>query len=227
MLGLQAPPQLWVWLWPVYVLLAFFILTNSSTFGHVTLSFKLRWCQYRLSTERQTSFGKETELKWPGQEHLNAQWQCWSSTLQGQVCQWMMRDFSSGQFNTLRRARCWGEWEWWAIVALESFSTSLNNWDSQLNHSAIHSLRTGGATTAANAKVPGSLFKRYGRWFSANSQGWLCERLWRPGWRYLGSWGCIFLLVYPSLWHYQVVIMNSQPTVVAQPVRTRVYSVHV
>ena len=34
----------------------------------------------------------------------------------------------------------------------------------------LHSLRSGGATTAANAKVPDRLFKRHGRWKSENAK---------------------------------------------------------
>ena len=34
----------------------------------------------------------------------------------------------------------------------------------------LHSLRAGGATTAANAKVPDRLFKRHGRWLSENDK---------------------------------------------------------
>ena len=34
----------------------------------------------------------------------------------------------------------------------------------------LHSLRAGGATTAANAKVPDHLFKRHGRWKSENAK---------------------------------------------------------
>ena len=34
----------------------------------------------------------------------------------------------------------------------------------------IHSLRAGGATTAANSGVPDRLFKRHGRWRSENAK---------------------------------------------------------
>lgn len=34
----------------------------------------------------------------------------------------------------------------------------------------LHSLRAGGATAAANAKVPDRLFKRHGRWKSENAK---------------------------------------------------------
>ena len=46
----------------------------------------------------------------------------------------------------------------------------------------LHSLRSGGATVAANAGVPDRLFKRHGRWRSENAKdGYvndsLCSRL--------------------------------------------------
>ena len=34
----------------------------------------------------------------------------------------------------------------------------------------LHSLRSGGATAAANAGVPDRLFKRHGRWLSENAK---------------------------------------------------------
>ena len=34
----------------------------------------------------------------------------------------------------------------------------------------VHSLRSGGATAAANRGVPDSLFKRHGRWKSENAK---------------------------------------------------------
>ena len=34
----------------------------------------------------------------------------------------------------------------------------------------LHSLRSGGATAAANAKVPDWIFKRHGRWRSENAK---------------------------------------------------------
>ena len=34
----------------------------------------------------------------------------------------------------------------------------------------LHSLRSGGATSAANAGVPDRLFKRHGRWRSENAK---------------------------------------------------------
>ena len=35
---------------------------------------------------------------------------------------------------------------------------------------SFHSLRSGGATVAANAKVPDQIFKRHGRWRSENTK---------------------------------------------------------
>ena len=34
---------------------------------------------------------------------------------------------------------------------------------------SLHSLRSGGATAAANAKMPDQIFKRHGRWRSENA----------------------------------------------------------
>ena len=39
-----------------------------------------------------------------------------------------------------------------------------------VNEFGLHSLRAGGATAAANAKVPDRLFKRHGRWRSENAK---------------------------------------------------------
>ena len=38
------------------------------------------------------------------------------------------------------------------------------------NEFGLHSLRAGGATAAANAKVPDRMFKRHGRWKSENAK---------------------------------------------------------
>ena len=35
---------------------------------------------------------------------------------------------------------------------------------------SVHSLRAAGATSAANARIPDRLFKRYGRWASKNAK---------------------------------------------------------
>ena len=42
----------------------------------------------------------------------------------------------------------------------------------------MHSVWAGGATAAANARVPDRLFKRHGRWKSV-SEGWVCKGLCR------------------------------------------------
>ena len=38
------------------------------------------------------------------------------------------------------------------------------------NHYSLHSLRSGGATTAVNAGVPDGLFKRHGKWKSETAK---------------------------------------------------------
>ena len=40
----------------------------------------------------------------------------------------------------------------------------------EVSKSSVHSLRAGGATSAANAGIPDRLFKRHGRWASENAK---------------------------------------------------------
>ena len=50
------------------------------------------------------------------------------------------------------------------------FSKKLNKLGFSSRDFGLHSLRAGGATAAANAKVPDRLFKRHGRWKSENAK---------------------------------------------------------
>ena len=48
----------------------------------------------------------------------------------------------------------------------------------------LHSLRAGGATAAANARVPDRLFKRHGRWKSENAKdGYVKDNVDSIGWK--------------------------------------------
>ena len=52
----------------------------------------------------------------------------------------------------------------------EQFKAKVKFLDYQADKFRIHSLRAGGASTAANADVPDRLFKRHGRWRSENAK---------------------------------------------------------
>ena len=52
----------------------------------------------------------------------------------------------------------------------EQFKAKLKFLGYQADQFGIHSLRAGGASTAANAEVPDRLFKRRGRWRSENAE---------------------------------------------------------
>ena len=91
----------------------------------------------------------------------------------------------------------------------------------------LHSLRAGGATAAANAKVPDRLFKRHGRWRSENAKDGYVKDNMEARLEVSRKLGLYLFASSPFFVTLQVVIMNSQPTVVAQPLRARVHSVHV
>ena len=52
----------------------------------------------------------------------------------------------------------------------DRFRKNLANLGFSPNEFGLHSLRAGGATAAANAKVPDRMFKRHGRWKSENAK---------------------------------------------------------
>ena len=81
----------------------------------------------------------------------------------------------------------------------EHFNKKLKQLGFPAESFGLHSLRAWGATTAANVKVPDRPFKRHGRWHSKNAYDVYVKDSVEAGWRYPGSWGCIFLLVHPSL----------------------------
>ena len=49
------------------------------------------------------------------------------------------------------------------------------------NEFGLHSLRAGGATAAANAKVPDGVFKRHGRWKFENAKDGYVKDEWKSG----------------------------------------------
>ena len=62
----------------------------------------------------------------------------------------------------------------------------------------LHSLRAGGPTTAANAKVMDRCFKRHGRWKSKNAKdGYIKDNL-RAGWE-SPAWDCILRCMHSLL----------------------------
>ena len=52
----------------------------------------------------------------------------------------------------------------------EAFKKKMADLDLPAEEFGLHSLRAGGATTAANAKVLDRCFKRHGRWKSENAK---------------------------------------------------------
>lgn len=49
---------------------------------------------------------------------------------------------------------------------LEAFQPHVTD----ISHYCLHSLRSGGATTAANMGIPDRMFKRHGRWLSESAK---------------------------------------------------------
>ena len=77
-----------------------------------------------------------------------------------------------------------------------------------------HSLRSGGATAAANAKVPDRLFKRHGRWKSENAKDGYVKDSLESRLQVSKSLG-LYLLQLSLL--LSNCIMTANPSVVAQP----------
>lgn len=60
----------------------------------------------------------------------------------------------------------------------ELFIEAFKSHVSDISKYGLHSLRSGGATAAANQGVPDRLFKRHGRWRSENAKdGYVCDEL--------------------------------------------------
>jgi len=72
----------------------------------------------------------------------------------------------------------------------------------------LHSLRAGGTTAAANAKVPDRIFKRHGRWKSENAKDGYVKDSLESRLMVSKSIGLYLQLLTLSLWPY---VTNSQP----------------
>ena len=107
-------------------------------------------------------------------------------------------------------------------ILKELFNKKLKQLGFPAESFGLHSLRAGGATIAANPKVPYRLCKRHGIWCSEIAKDSYVKDSMEARLEVSRKLGLYLFASSPFFVTLQVVIMNSQPTVVAQPVTARV-----
>ena len=91
----------------------------------------------------------------------------------------------------------------------EAFKKTMADLDFPLKEFGLHSLRAGGATTAANVKVPDRCFKRQERWKSENAKDGHIKDNVESCWKSPRAWDCILGKIHSLLCGPVAVVIES------------------